>query len=165
MKSPKLQDQIHSIKLPDASCCQPSLLPVAMFGVTYFNQDDSEGCPKLSSLPTPSPSSPFAYPSFLDIFCLSWPWAFVLPLLKNNKVSPKLNMSIHFVASFFRILTFILFFINRVFKGFCGSSWKISLVSTKWVKSNRQIRKNKDRNTTGTRVGPGFHNQTLAVQI
>ena len=56
--------------------------------------------------------------------CCNWQylWAFVLPLLKNNKVSPKLNMSIHFVASFFRIITFILFFINRqqVFKGFCG---------------------------------------------
>ena len=87
-------DPLHQV-----ACCQSlPAQPVACCHVwwdlleTMTIQKDAQNFPIFQLLPL---FAPLANPSFLDMFRLSWPWAFVLTLL-TNKVSPNLNMSIYF---------------------------------------------------------------------
>ena len=103
---------------PEACCHVWCDLPSTMIQKNLQNFPHFQLLPFFFSPHTPLPRhvSPFLALGILSSLYL------------NNKVSPKPNMSIYFVASCFRILPFILLLINGVFKGFCGSSWKISLV-------------------------------------
>ena len=93
--------------LPSQGLHQPSgLMPAAASSACC--PSPSLGCPSwirwrfCSMFQTFLSSNSFPFSpsihSSLDMFCLSWPWAFVLTLFQN-KVSPNLNMSIFFVAS------------------------------------------------------------------
>ena len=98
------QDQIHSNQV---AWCQPvAVQPVACCHVWFYLLQPGWFRIMFKTFLTSNyfPFFSLHIPLFPRHICLSWPEAFVLPLLKN-KVSPKLNMCIYFMASYFRILT------------------------------------------------------------